>query len=154
MPIIQIDQAPKSAPNDIFITSNKGANRNPQQRTSTTKSDSSNPNSDAGDANHCRGPPPLPPPHNDKAFAHMGHQQYGLNLALPSECRVSAPPEIHYEGVLAETGEVFDATHEDNTIFTFELGQGSVIKAWDIALKTMKVGEVAKITCKPEYAIF
>ncbi|KAL0382031.1 UNVERIFIED_CONTAM: Peptidyl-prolyl cis-trans isomerase FKBP20-1 [Sesamum calycinum] len=60
--------------------------------------------------------------------------------------------DVHYEGILAETGEVFDTTHEDNTIFTFELGKGSVIKAWDIALKTMKVGEVAKITCKPEYA--
>ncbi|PIN03919.1 FKBP-type peptidyl-prolyl cis-trans isomerase [Handroanthus impetiginosus] len=60
--------------------------------------------------------------------------------------------DVHYEGILAETGEVFDTTHEDNTIFTFELGQGSVIKAWDIAVKTMKVGEAAKITCKPEYA--
>lgn len=46
---------------------------------------------------------------------------------------------MHYEGTLAETGEVFDTTHEDNTIFSFELGKGSVIKAWDIALKTMKV---------------
>ncbi|KAL6524714.1 hypothetical protein OROHE_015996 [Orobanche hederae] len=59
--------------------------------------------------------------------------------------------DVHYEGLLAETGEVFDTTKEDNTVFTFELGKGSVIKAWDIALKTMKVGEVAKITCKPEY---
>lgn len=46
---------------------------------------------------------------------------------------------VHYEGTLAETGEVFDTTHEDNTIFTFEVGSGSVIKAWDVALKTMKV---------------
>lgn len=60
--------------------------------------------------------------------------------------------DVHYEGVLAETGEVFDTTHEDNTIFSFELGKGTVIKAWDIALKTMKVGEVAKITCKADYA--
>ncbi|XP_072969015.1 peptidyl-prolyl cis-trans isomerase FKBP20-1 [Typha angustifolia] len=60
--------------------------------------------------------------------------------------------DVHYEGTLAETGEVFDTTHEDNTIFSFELGKGTVIKAWDIALKTMKVGEIAKITCKPEYA--
>ncbi|KZV26124.1 hypothetical protein F511_06050 [Dorcoceras hygrometricum] len=60
--------------------------------------------------------------------------------------------DVHYEGILAETGDIFDTTHEDNTIFTFELGKGSVIKAWDIALRTMKVGEVAKITCKPEYA--
>ncbi|KAD7480168.1 hypothetical protein E3N88_03304 [Mikania micrantha] len=60
--------------------------------------------------------------------------------------------DVHYEGSLAETGEVFDTTHEDNTIFTFELGKGSVIKAWDVALRTMKVGEVAKITCKSDYA--
>lgn len=46
---------------------------------------------------------------------------------------------VHYEGTLADTGEVFDTTHEDNTIFSFELGKGSVIKAWDIAVKTMKV---------------
>ncbi|KAL4576283.1 hypothetical protein LXL04_012375 [Taraxacum kok-saghyz] len=60
--------------------------------------------------------------------------------------------DVHYEGTLEETGEVFDTTHEDNTIFSFELGKGSVIKAWDVALKTMKVGEVAKITCKSDYA--
>ncbi|KAG6734855.1 hypothetical protein I3843_01G280800 [Carya illinoinensis] len=56
------------------------------------------------------------------------------------------------DGVLADNGEVFDTTHEDNTVFSFELGKGTVIKAWDIALRTMKVGEVAKVTCKPEYA--
>ncbi|KAK4835496.1 hypothetical protein QYF36_010483 [Acer negundo] len=60
--------------------------------------------------------------------------------------------DVHYEGTLAETGEVFDTTHEDNTVFSFEVGKGSVIQAWDIAFRTMKVGEVAKITCKPEYA--
>ncbi|XP_019151193.1 PREDICTED: peptidyl-prolyl cis-trans isomerase FKBP20-1 isoform X2 [Ipomoea nil] len=60
--------------------------------------------------------------------------------------------DVHYEGTLAETGEVFDTTREDNTVFTFEIGKGSVIKAWDVALRTMKVGEVAVITCKPEYA--
>lgn len=60
--------------------------------------------------------------------------------------------DVHYEGTLAETGEIFDTTREDNTVFSFEVGKGSVIQAWDIALRTMKVGEVAKVTCKPEYA--
>ncbi|WOL18674.1 peptidyl-prolyl cis-trans isomerase FKBP20-1 [Canna indica] len=60
--------------------------------------------------------------------------------------------DVHYEGTLAETGEVFDSTHEDNTVFSFEIGSGTVIRAWDISLRTMKVGEVAKITCKPDYA--
>ncbi|KAB5544288.1 hypothetical protein DKX38_012400 [Salix brachista] len=60
--------------------------------------------------------------------------------------------DVQYEGMLAETGEIFDTTREDNTVFSFELWKGSVIQAWEIAVKTMKVGEVAKITCKPEYA--
>ncbi|KAJ8636702.1 hypothetical protein MRB53_010969 [Persea americana] len=60
--------------------------------------------------------------------------------------------DVQYEGILAETGEIFDTTREDNTVFSFEIGKGTVIKAWDIALRTMKVGEVAKITCKPDYA--
>ncbi|XWS07741.1 hypothetical protein CRYUN_Cryun41cG0016500 [Craigia yunnanensis] len=68
----------------------------------------------------------------------------------PSEDRPMV--DVHYEGTLAETGEVFDTTHEDNSVLSFELGKGTVIQAWDIALRTMKVGEVAKITCKPEYA--
>lgn len=46
---------------------------------------------------------------------------------------------VHYEGTLPETGEIFDTTHEDNTVFSFEIGSGTVIKAWDIALRTMKV---------------
>jgi FKBP-type peptidyl-prolyl cis-trans isomerase len=48
---------------------------------------------------------------------------------------------VHYEGTL-ENGEVFDTTHEDNSIFSFEVGQGAVIKAWDLALRTMKVCEL------------
>ncbi len=60
--------------------------------------------------------------------------------------------DVHYEGRLAETGDVFDTTHEDNSVFSFEIGKGTVIQAWDVALRTMKVGEVAKITCKPDYA--
>ena len=29
---------------------------------------------------------------------------------------------------------------------------GEVIKSWDIGVATMKRGEVAVLTCKPEYA--
>nr|XP_008337180.2 peptidyl-prolyl cis-trans isomerase FKBP20-1-like [Malus domestica] len=60
--------------------------------------------------------------------------------------------DVHYEGIREETGKVFDTMHEGNTIFSFEVGKGSVIKAWDFAVKTMKVGEIAKITCKLKYA--
>ena len=59
-------------------------------------------------------------------------------------CYLSA---VHYEGTLAENGEVFDTTHEDNSIFSFEVGQGAVIKAWDIALRTMKVCKCSRLCC-------
>lgn len=32
------------------------------------------------------------------------------------------------------------------------MSTGEVIKAWDVAVATMKVGELCRITCKPEYA--
>lgn len=54
--------------------------------------------------------------------------------------------------VLLHAGKVFDSTREDNTVFSFEVGKGSVIRAWDIAIKTMQVGEIACITCQPDYA--
>jgi len=36
--------------------------------------------------------------------------------------------------------------------FTFNAGRGEVIRAWDEGVLTMTVGEVARVTCGPEYA--
>eukprot|EP00871_Galdieria_phlegrea_P005202 jgi/Galph1/5683/GphlegSOOS_G4392.1 len=58
---------------------------------------------------------------------------------------------VNYVGKL-DNGEVFDSTKERQEPFTFTVGQGQVIKGWDIALCTMKVGEVATIRCSPSYA--
>ncbi|MCL7051434.1 hypothetical protein MKW94_009087 [Papaver nudicaule] len=35
--------------------------------------------------------------------------------------------------------------------FTFQIGQGSVIKAWDEGVMDMQLGEVARLHCTPEY---
>ncbi|XP_023215754.1 peptidyl-prolyl cis-trans isomerase FKBP4-like [Centruroides sculpturatus] len=56
----------------------------------------------------------------------------------------------HYVGKLLD-GTVFDSSKERG-LFEFTLGKGSVIKAWDIGIATMKKGEIALLTCKPEYA--
>lgn len=58
---------------------------------------------------------------------------------------------VHYTGWLSD-GTKFDSSLDRKDKFSFALGKGVVIKAWDIAVATMKIGEVCQITCKPEYA--
>ncbi|GFG28965.1 hypothetical protein Cfor_02299, partial [Coptotermes formosanus] len=58
---------------------------------------------------------------------------------------------VHYVGTLTD-GTKFDSSRDRGEPFEFNLGKGSVIKAWDIGVATMKKGEVAVLTCKPEYA--
>mmetsp|Transcript_34646 Transcript_34646/g.35334 ORF Transcript_34646/g.35334 Transcript_34646/m.35334 type:complete len:113 (+) Transcript_34646:86-424(+) len=36
--------------------------------------------------------------------------------------------------------------------FTFEIGVGKVIKGWDEGVATMKIGEMARLNCTPDYA--
>ncbi|XP_024911718.1 peptidyl-prolyl cis-trans isomerase FKBP4 [Cynoglossus semilaevis] len=58
---------------------------------------------------------------------------------------------VHYVGTLVD-GTEFDSSRGKGERFSFELGKGQVIKAWDIGVATMKVGELCQFTCKPEYA--
>ncbi|KAJ8369494.1 hypothetical protein SKAU_G00095220 [Synaphobranchus kaupii] len=58
---------------------------------------------------------------------------------------------VHYTGKLLN-GKKFDSSLDRKEPFTFSLGKGQVIKAWDIGLSTMQKGEVSLFLCKPEYA--
>ena len=58
---------------------------------------------------------------------------------------------VHYVGTLLD-GTKFDSSRDRNQEFVFKLGQGQVIKGWDLGVATMKKGEKALLTCKPEYA--
>ncbi|CEG39850.1 peptidyl-prolyl cis-trans isomerase [Plasmopara halstedii] len=57
----------------------------------------------------------------------------------------------HYTGTLLD-GTKFDSSRDRDSEFKFVLGKGNVIKAWDLAFASMRVGEKAMLTCKPEYA--
>lgn len=59
--------------------------------------------------------------------------------------------QMHYRGTLLD-GTQFDSSYDRNTPFSFKLGDGKVIKGWDIVGKTMAKGEKAKVTLKPKYA--
>ncbi|XP_031103214.1 peptidyl-prolyl cis-trans isomerase FKBP65-like isoform X2 [Ipomoea triloba] len=56
---------------------------------------------------------------------------------------------VHYSGKLHGNGEYFDSSRKKGTPFTFKLGQGEVIKGWDIGIATMRKGERALYTIPP-----
>lgn len=75
--------------------------------------------------------------------------QEGTGEETPSNgCTVS----LHYTGTLDSDGKKFDSSRDRNEPFEFKLGQGSVIKAFDMGVATMKLGEKCVLKCAPDYA--
>jgi len=58
---------------------------------------------------------------------------------------------VHYTGKLMD-GTKFDSSVDRGEEFEFTLGNGEVIKAWDIGVATMKKGEKCTLVCHPDYA--
>uniref|UniRef100_A0A0B6ZAH3 peptidylprolyl isomerase n=1 Tax=Arion vulgaris TaxID=1028688 RepID=A0A0B6ZAH3_9EUPU len=59
---------------------------------------------------------------------------------------------MHYIGTLTETGKKFDASHDRQQPFNFQLGAGQVIRGWDEGLLGMCVGEKRKLIIPPSKA--
>ena len=57
---------------------------------------------------------------------------------------------VHYTGML-DDGSIFDSSRNRGIAFTFQLGQGEVIKGWDICLATMRQGERCVVEIHPDY---
>lgn len=58
--------------------------------------------------------------------------------------------EVHYTGSLLSNGREFDSSVKRNKPFSFNVGQGRVIKGWDLAVANMKKGEKNTIILPPE----
>ena len=59
---------------------------------------------------------------------------------------------MHYVGTLEDGVTKFDSSRDRGTPFKFKLGVGQVIKGWDEGVAQMSIGQVAKLTCSPDYA--
>lgn len=53
--------------------------------------------------------------------------------------------KMHYEGTLAD-GSEFDSSYKRGEPFGFTLGEGMVIKGWDLGVEGMCKGEVRQLT--------
>jgi FKBP-type peptidyl-prolyl cis-trans isomerase len=58
---------------------------------------------------------------------------------------------VHYVGRLTD-GKTFDSSVARNGPFDFNVGQGIVIKGWDIGLVGMQAGGVRRLIIPPEQA--
>jgi FKBP-type peptidyl-prolyl cis-trans isomerase len=56
----------------------------------------------------------------------------------------------HYTGRLQSDGSKFDSSVDRGTPFSFALGQGRVIKGWDVGFASMAVGEKAILVIDSE----
>jgi peptidylprolyl isomerase len=59
---------------------------------------------------------------------------------------------VNYVGVGYETGLEFDSSWDRNEPFSFGLGNGEVIRGWDVGIEGMKVGERRELIIPPDLA--
>jgi len=76
----------------------------------------------------------------------------GVKILKPgdgSAAKVGDLVTVNYLGRLTD-GTKFDSSYDRNQPFSFTLGQGQVIKGWEIGVAGMKVGEKRELTIPPE----
>lgn len=80
-----------------------------------------------------------------------GVQKQILKQGTGSKCPAEGiTVNVHYVGTL-EDGTKFDSSRDRGQYFHFEIGGGRVIKGWDIALRTMRLGELANVKITSDY---
>lgn len=68
-----------------------------------------------------------------------------LSIGEGEEAVAGHKVTVHYTGWL-ENGRKFDSSLDRNDPFTFPLGEGRVIKGWDMGVAGMKVGGKRRLT--------
>ncbi|KAA8494312.1 FK506-binding protein 1A [Porphyridium purpureum] len=77
-------------------------------------------------------------------------------LRAPDDAAAAVPQQgqrvaITYTARLYPSGEVVDSMQDPAAPYVFELGAGKVVRAWEVGVAAMQVGEQATFRCAPEY---
>ena len=59
--------------------------------------------------------------------------------------------QIHYVGTILSDGSKFESSRDGDGTFSFVIGSCSAIRAWDLGVATMHLGEVAELYCNADY---
>ncbi|KAL7480681.1 hypothetical protein ACHAW6_006346 [Cyclotella cf. meneghiniana] len=79
-------------------------------------------------------------------------QELGISNKINAKKLIMAARRISKQQEEHEPGHVFDSSTTRGKNFSFVLGGGKAIKAIDLAVSSMKVGEQAKLVCRSDYA--
>jgi len=60
--------------------------------------------------------------------------------------------KVHYHGTLESNGNMFDSSIERGEHYKFTLGQGRVIRGWEVGVGKMRWGEKSILRCRKDYA--
>jgi FKBP-type peptidyl-prolyl cis-trans isomerase len=76
-------------------------------------------------------------------------QTTDLKTGTGPEAKAGDSVSVHYTGTL-EDGTKFDSSRDRGQPFVFTLGQGRVIKGWDVGVAGMKVGGQRRLVIPAE----
>jgi FKBP-type peptidyl-prolyl cis-trans isomerase FkpA len=80
-----------------------------------------------------------------------GLQIQDIVLGTGDEAKAGMNIAVHYTGTLAD-GTKFDSSLDRGQPFQFTLGQGMVIRGWDVGVAGMRVGGKRKLIIPPAMA--
>lgn len=72
-----------------------------------------------------------------------------INVGTGTAAAAGDTVSVHYVGTLAD-GTEFDSSRRRGKPFSFALGQGQVIRGWDIGVAGMCVGGIRRLVIPPE----
>jgi FKBP-type peptidyl-prolyl cis-trans isomerase len=82
-------------------------------------------------------------------MADFSTQITDMRAGTGPEAKAGDSVTVHYTGTL-DDGTKFDSSRDRGQPFSFPLGQGRVIKGWDVGVAGMKVGGQRKLVIPAE----